>query len=244
MTERRQLESKPLFAGRIQPAYQQVADQLRSSILKGEINLGERLPVESSLAAMFGVSRSTIREALRVLSSERLVSTVRGVGGGSFVSHPDSSHVSDFLRTSIGLLTGSHQVSLAELIEARERLEIPSVRFAAERATPDQVADLEAAAAADLQASPERWEKSRDFHFQLLHAAGNRLMQVMAGPVFSVLAQRYLREDIAGHQWEALAGEHRGIAAAIAAGDSDAAAALMGEHIRSARSLYREEEPG
>ena len=230
------------FASRIQPAYQQVADQLRLSILRGDIGRGERLPIESNLASMFGVSRSTVREALRVLSSERLVRTVRGVGGGSFVSQPDPGHVSDFLQTSIGLLTGTHQVSLQELIEARELLEVPAARLAAENATEESVARLRVLSTADLTGDAEGLGRSRDFHFELLDVAGNRLIAVMAGPVYSVLVQRYLRDNIPARTWSRLAGDHKAIVDAVAAGEADTTADLMRDHVGRVGKLYSEPE--
>lgn len=230
---------RALIAKRILPAYQQVADQLRASILRGDVRPGERLPVESGLATMFGVSRSTIREALRVLSSERLLRTARGVGGGSFVLEPDPGHVSDFLQTSIGLLTGAHQVSLDELVEARIRLEVPAARFAAERATADGIGELKDVAVEELASTDRGYQKSRDFHLVLLRIAGNRLIEVLAGPVFSVLAQRYL-SGISPEDWKALESDHEAIADAVAARDGAAATSLMQDHLAVVASLYGE----
>ena len=59
---------------RVMPSYVQVASQLRALILSGQLALGERLPSETELSSMFGVSRSTTREALRLLAAEKLVS--------------------------------------------------------------------------------------------------------------------------------------------------------------------------
>lgn len=241
MADMSSTQGRALVATRILPAYQQVADQLRDSILRGDVRPGERLPVESGLATLFGVSRSTIREALRVLTSERLVRTVRGVGGGTFVLQPDPGHVSEFLQTSIGLLTGTHQVSLAELVEARERLEVPAARLAAERAGADEIAELREVAAAELAATDEGYEQSRDFHIVLLRMGGNRLIEVLAGPVFSVLAQRYLG-DISAAEWSLLESDHQEILEAVAAGDGETASSLMSDHIAAVGRLYRERE--
>ena len=76
-------------------------------MLDGSLAAGDRLPAEGELAVAFGVSRSTVREALRVLASRDLITTVRGTSGGSFVSHADADQVSAFLETSIGLMSGS-----------------------------------------------------------------------------------------------------------------------------------------
>ena len=67
-----------LSVDRVRPAYQQVADQLLARVLDGSLAAGDRLPAEGELAVAFGVSRSTVREAFRVLASRDLITTVRG----------------------------------------------------------------------------------------------------------------------------------------------------------------------
>src|SRR3954469_16207559 len=88
--------------GKVKPAYMQVSEQLRDLILSGWLQDGQRLPSEDALAGQFGASRSTVREALRLLSSERLVTTVRGVNGGTFVTPPTMAGVGDYLQSSLG----------------------------------------------------------------------------------------------------------------------------------------------
>ena len=74
----------------------------------------------------FGVSRSTIREALRMLSSQRLLTTSRGVGGGSSVAGLDHDDVTEMLEMAVVCASvESEGVSVAELLEARELLEVP-----------------------------------------------------------------------------------------------------------------------
>ena len=96
--------SPAVDVGMVQPvlsAYRQVADQLRALIVTGQIRPGERLPSEASLANLFGVSRGTVREALRELSAQALVETSRGAAGGSFVTQPDPESVSEFLESPL-----------------------------------------------------------------------------------------------------------------------------------------------
>ena len=63
-----------------------------------------------------------------MLASRDLITTVRGTSGGSFVSHADADQVSAFLETSIGLMSGSSDVSLDQMLEARELVEVPGAR--------------------------------------------------------------------------------------------------------------------
>src|SRR3954454_1590215 len=116
---------------RIRQASEQVADQLRSLILGGELPAGAKLPTEQGLAAEFGVSRATVREALIGLSAEGLLRTVKGVNGGSFVMTPTPDRVSDALNLAVTLLSQTNGVTLDELLEIRMFLEVPATRLAA-----------------------------------------------------------------------------------------------------------------
>lgn len=227
---------------RVLPAYQQVADQLRNLILAGELRPGTRLPAEAELTQMFGVSRGTVREALRVLESQQLVETTRGVSGGTHVADPEPNSISDFLSTSIGLLSGADGVSVDELLEARELLEVPAARLAAERRTPEDVAVLRACLATsgkDLDRG-HRFEGNRDFHVGLLSAAHNRLIHVMTRPIFTVLTSRFLRDAAPPDFWQQVNDDHVRIADAVERGDGEEAANEMFDHLEHLRSTYAE----
>src|ERR671917_1963396 len=101
------------------PAYQLLADELRNEITSGRLQPGERLPPEPELCVRTGVSRSTVREALRLLASQHLIVTTRGVTGGSFVAHPDAEQLAEALSTGLTMLTNSAEVGLADLLELR-----------------------------------------------------------------------------------------------------------------------------
>ncbi|MEA2247030.1 MAG: hypothetical protein QOH46_1559, partial [Solirubrobacteraceae bacterium] len=90
---------------RVRKAYEQVYDQLRGMVLSGELARGQRLPTEVALAAEFGVSRGTIREAMRLLVAENLIRTAKGAGGGNFVMLPTVDHISRFVQRNIELLS-------------------------------------------------------------------------------------------------------------------------------------------
>ena len=107
-------------------AYEQVADRLRQLIVSEELARGERLPNELQLADEFGVSRATVREALRLLAAQSLIRTAKGVGGGSYVTAPSAENVSESLRSGLGLMTSSADVTLEELLEVRALLEVPA----------------------------------------------------------------------------------------------------------------------
>ncbi len=232
-------EQSGLPVSRVLPAYQQVANQLQELIMKGTLAVGERLPAEGEMAVQFGVSRSTVREALRGLSSQSLVQTKRGVNGGTFVAEPSAEHVQTYLETTIGLLSGADVVSVDEILEARELIEVPSARLAALRGGEEQrqrlKASLDTGAEVDLAAD---FEGHRDFHVAVMEASGNRLLEVIARPMFSVLRTRFVRDRASPEFWSAVDGDHRDICDAIAAGDAEGSARLMHNHLERLRSMY------
>ncbi len=221
-------------------AYRQVADQLRALIVTGQIRPGERLPPEASLANLFGVSRGTVREALRELSAQALVETSRGAAGGSFVTQPDPESVSEFLESRFGHMSGLDMVSLPDMLQVREMLEIPIARLAAENRT-EQHLDMLRSSIGIRTTDDYRRTLTDDgpphFHTTLLHAAGNPLVSIMAPPVFRVLQLRYLRDDPPDF-WRLVSDEHETILVAVTDRDADAAEAMMRKHLQSLRAAY------
>jgi DNA-binding FadR family transcriptional regulator len=228
-----------LAVSRVRPAYQQIADQLRDLILTGVLAPGDRLPSEGALSGNFGVSRSTVREALRVLASRDLVVTTRGTTGGTFVAKVERSQVSEYLATSIGRLSGDG-LTVREILEARELLEVPAAGLAASRRTMEDLAAIEEALAHEEgeRARGVRFSEHRQFHSLLIAAAGNDLLDLMTEPVFRVLQGRFLRPGVDAGFWHAVEDDHREIARYVAAGDSHGAERAMGEHLRRLRGAY------
>ena len=231
-----------LSVSRVRTAYQQVADQVRELILTGALAAGDRLPPEPDLAAQFGVSRSTIREALRVLASRDLIHTTRGTTGGTFVSRVNAAQVSDYLETSIGLMSGSDSVTVAEMLEAREMLEVPSARLAAVRRAEHHLKALREAVERETRTRGRdgRFREHRTFHAIIVEASGNRLLRMVAEPVFRVLQAKFLSPDVPDEFWANVDHDHEEILAAIEDRDGEAAAAAMQRHLTALRGAYTE----
>ena len=221
------------------PAYEAVAARLREQILGGELAPGDRLPTEPELSTRYGVSRSTVREALRVLSSQNLVETTRGVSGGSFVVHPRAEHVRDYLEVALGLLAVGDEVSVEALLEVRDLLEVPAAGLAAQRATPEQLAELRATLLDPASTeSAAMHECNHRFHALLVAAAGNPLLEVVAQPVYRTLVTRFARGEAELPFWEEVVDDHRLILAAVEAGESDRAQELARAHLVRLRASY------
>jgi GntR family transcriptional repressor for pyruvate dehydrogenase complex len=172
------------FSAELQSLPDQIAEAIRELIVSGALSVDERLPNEAELASQFGVSRPTVREALKRLAAKNLIRSRRGVSGGNFVALPTEDQVRTDLATTATLLV-SHQVfSLAEVAESRRVLESTCARLAAERRTSDHLAELHAAI--ERQGRPdlsdeEFCEADVEFHRVIVRAAGNPMLDyVMA----------------------------------------------------------------
>lgn len=200
----------------------------------------QRLPSESALSTQFGVSRATIREALRVLAAQNLIRTAKGATGGSFVTMPTVGHVSDSLSANINLLTQSRDVSLDEFLEAREYLEVPAAALAAHRRTLEDLDSLRQAIPDEpLQLRIEdQFSHNRDFHSTLVAASGNVLLTICAQPIFSVLQTNLKRSTLGPDFHGAINHDHRAILKALESGDADSAAQEMRRHLAYLRPMY------
>jgi GntR family transcriptional repressor for pyruvate dehydrogenase complex len=235
------LQSAPIQ--RVRKAYEQVYDQLRELIMTGELARGERLPNEAILARDFGVSRGTVREALRVLAAQNLIRTAKGAGGGSFVTLPTVDHISEFLRLNISLLSESEDVTLEEFLEARHLLEVFAAKLAAERRQADDLAVMHATIPEDPGAltAEEHYVMNKDFHSAVVVASRNTLLRIATQPIYSVL-QTNLDRSHMGASFPTFPtqvnDDHREILEAIEAGDPELAEQRMHEHLVFLRETY------
>lgn len=223
-------------------AYEQVADRLRQLIVTEELARGERLPNELQLADDFGVSRATVREALRLLAAQSLIRTAKGVGGGSYVTAPSAENVSESLRSGLGLMTSSADVTLEELLEVRALLEVPAAKLAALRRSDVHLERMRAAIPGEplRLGTQEQFVHNADFHSTVIDASCNTLLSIAAEPVFAVLQTRLSRSRLGRRFHSSVNDHHREIAAAIESAEEQAAGELMHEHLGFLRSYYEQ----
>ena len=219
-------------------AYLDVADYLREQILAGKLKPGDRLPTEAELCLQYGVSRSTIREALRMLSAHRLITTSRGVGGGTQVVGLDHGDITEMLRDHITMLSRSDTSTVTELVDVRVLVEVHCARLAARNSNPERAAKLRSAIPNDPQSLPaaELRRQTHHFHDILVEVAGNRMLRIVSEPLFRVMQNRPQPEGLAEDFWEQCTSEHLTISDAVTAGDADAAAEAMRRHLENLRA--------
>ena len=172
------MPAKPTAPPREKP--QQIADELRALIVSGELADGEMLGHEPDLVERFGVSRPSLREALRILEAEGLVTVVRGVRGGVVVHAPDRRMTA---RTAAVMLK-ARNVSLADVYEARTTLEPIAARVIATTRNRKAAVKTLRALLADEEDAIEDPEKfgvaNAAFHHGLVSLAGNQTLIVVA----------------------------------------------------------------
>ncbi len=217
----------------VQRPRQQVETQIREAIRSGSLITGQKLPPEAELALSFGVSRTTVREALRTLVADGLLEKVPGAGGGSFVRRLDHRAFGEDLGQDIENLLRVGSVDHDEVAQVRRILELPSARLAAEHRSPEDVAelqeilDLERTSAWDDPAVPDLDVR---FHSTISRASGNRVVAAFVAALHKV-TQPVHHLHLDAEVGKATYRQHVALAKAIEAGDSEAAEAAMLAHL-------------
>ena len=124
-------------------ASEQIAYEIRRHIERQGLLPGDRIGTEQELAAEFGVSRPTLREALRLLAGSHLIRASQGRGGGIFVANTAGEGMGRNMSEAIATMLATESVSLHQLLQARMVLEVPLAGLAAANAGKETIAELE-----------------------------------------------------------------------------------------------------
>lgn len=222
------------------PAYETVASEIRRRILSGEYAPGQRLPSEAELIERYGFGRSTVREAMRTLTSENLVFTTRGTTGGTFVASPDVATITSNLENSVALMAAVQSVTVEQLMDVRQLTEVHAAGRAAHLRTAEQVEVMRGSV--ESAAGATDYAGHQDFHLLILQASGNPMLELVCTPVFRVLSRRFVPERAGSDFWQSSQADHRAIMAAVESGDSMAAMSRMQRHLHRLEDAYKEME--
>jgi DNA-binding FadR family transcriptional regulator len=214
--------------------YVQVADQIRSAILDHSLASGARLPPERELARQFGVSRATVREALRHLQAQGLLAP-QGRTSPMQTAQPDAAAAR--FREALTHVVRLENVSLPDLIELRLAVETAAITRAAAEPVQQQ---LEAARAA-LAVMSKRGVSWREFspadvafHVALVAASGNQALVLVMLAVKDSL-EFHLKEAMQARAFpklrQRIVDEHEALLRAVERGDATTAAALLRSHV-------------
>lgn len=209
----------------------QAAQQLRELIQSGELRAGDRLPSERVLSERLGVSRTVVREAIKLVRAEGIVRVRLGVG--TFVTDPPQN----ILSGPLSYLNQPESKKIEDLLQVRNVLEPAIAALAAKNATRDQIAKME-------QAIRDMDENTADgyqyivsdnlFHVTLAESSGNSVFQMLVNSFIDLLQEsRRLAVSVPGATKRANT-FHRRVLAAVIARDPRAASAAMEDHLRQA----------
>lgn len=230
----------PRLNRKVLSAVQQISTLLTESILDGSLRPGDRLPSEDVMAENHGVSRPTMRLALRALRVKGAIRVVRGPKGGHIVEDIDPAAIADGLSGRMSLALDGAELTYDHISEVRDELELLSARLAAQRRTTSQLEDL-LALDEQLGLSPadrgvgleEAVRYDMHFHRRLAECSNNPLLVTFASG--SIIA--FQDRDIAplGLDGEKLLVHLDLVRAAVVASDPVAAEAAMRRHLVDAR---------
>jgi len=210
------------------PIGQKLAAQISESIAKGQFKPGDRLPTERELALQLGVSRTAIRDAIKLLAGQGIVKVTHG--SGIYVTNEDG------VTSQIANLLTIRQGSLKELFEVRKLIEVEAAAWAAERGQPQNLQKIRSIVEQANQAltSPLALAQlDAKFHLAVAEAAGNSiLLRVMLNLLDLLADARKESLSIPGRPARS-AGEHNELAEAILDHDVTQARHLMWRHLVS-----------
>jgi DNA-binding FadR family transcriptional regulator len=208
-------------------AHEVVADEIRQRILHGELSEGQRLPPEDELTVQFGVARTTLREALRVLESQGLISVRRGRTGGPVVTHPDLAPIS----MALGVVLQLQGTTIGDLDDARQLIEPELAGRLASHHDDDDLTLLETS----IDRAEEAAQRSdglafglaaAEVHAALVESSGNRTLATLTRLLQSMLRDYYTQRMDVTEQALMLRAvrSYRKLLVLIRAGDAEGAA--------------------
>lgn len=214
--------------------FEQAVDQIRDLIEASELEPGDRLPTEQELCDAFDVSRSSVREALRVLEAEGLIEVRRGAG--AFVA-PRSSWWGG--RTEVVQWLEQHEDALNQILQVRLSLEGLTASLAAKTADQDLVdrlyriierqGEIEEGSEGAIE---ELGSLDVQFHLLLSQNSGNDIANEIITRIVPAFLMGNKAVLYAGQRMGTMVREHRRIVQAIEDGDASGAEQAMREHIR------------
>lgn len=203
----------------------QIAEAIRDAIVSGDLIVDQRLPSEAELADQFGVSRPTVREALKRLAAQNLIRTQRGASGGAFVNRMSFEEAQGLQITTSTLLLSMNHVDFETACEARFALERACAGLSAARRTPDHLATMRAEI--HRQAQPGLTDEAFcasdvAFHRALVDGAGNPVISYQLAGAVEAIEPLMNMVTFTARSREAIVALHTSIADALEARDAGA----------------------
>src|SRR6478672_2099135 len=218
-----------------------VAGTLRRMVVDGQLKDGDFLPNEAELMAHFGVSRPTLREAVRVLESERLVEVRRGSRTGARVRVPGP----EIVARPAGLLLELSGTTIADLLTAKSGIEPMAARLLAESGPAEAFDELDQMLEALIS---EGWQSGRlaettgAFHLRVVQLSGNATLSIVAGMLHEITVRHTAfvfkeRRPVSKADYDKLIRSYRKLMQFLRAGDAEGAEAHWRKHLDTSREV-------
>lgn len=219
-----------------------VAQRMVSEITDGRLAPGTPLPPEREMLENYGVARGTLREALRFLEMQGIITIRTGPGGGPVVAQPESRHLASVMALHMQIAHASFRA----VLEAREVLEPVMARQAALHIGDAELEALHASTehmAANIDDVEEFLTENERFHALIASASGNELFALVIASLNWIVDATPLGVEYPRKQREAVAREHQAIYEAIARRDAAEAERAMAQHIGDFARYLRKQYP-
>ncbi|GAA1359805.1 FCD domain-containing protein [Arthrobacter rhombi] len=217
-------------------SYDALLTDVEATLASGELAVGDQLPGERVLAGKYGISRASVREAIRILDAMGILQVPRNSGprSGPLVIATPSKGLGSALRLHVA----AKKLPVADIVETRILLEGWAARTSPERLGPEALQEahglLEAMDAPDIEPGAFH-ELDARFHVALSRLGGNvvieTMMEALGGAISGYIGDALATLGDAPTVLDELRGQHHSIFAAVSSGERDTAARLMGEHI-------------
>ncbi|MCW2859900.1 MAG: GntR family transcriptional regulator [Actinoallomurus sp.] len=219
------------------PITDEAIEKIKAMIVSGELRPGDRLPKESDLAAQLGLSRNSLREAVRALSLVRILDVRQG--DGTYVTSLEPKALLDGLSFIVDL---HHDATILEFFEVRRILEPAATALAAQQISLETVESLRdhLARVTDQSSVEDLVDNDLEFHRRIAEAAGNSvlysLVDTLCGPTIRARVWRGLTQEGALRR---TLDEHHAILDALAGRQAELARALATVHIAGVEQWLR-----
>jgi len=220
----------PIQSGRL---YEGIVEQIESRIVAGDLHVGDQLPSERELSEQFAVSRTAVREAVKILGEKGLIEIRPGRGTFIINETPITVRQSLDLLIKFGPADGA-----ANLMEVREILEPEIAARAARRITEEYIAAMQAAVKTmdtALDNAEVFVEADLDFHLALAEATENPIIPVLMDSIIDLLREQRKRTGLAGGGLERGQHHHKLILKAVTRREPEAARHAMERHLQQVR---------
>ncbi|MDR3575281.1 MAG: FadR/GntR family transcriptional regulator [Anaerolineaceae bacterium] len=229
--------------------FEQAVEQIRSLISSGALAVGEKLPTEQELSRQFGVSRSSVREALRVLEAEGSIEIRRGSGAFISTRLAQRSPRGDLLNW-----LEQREETLEQVLDVRESIEALTASLAARQATPEALAEIRTIVEEQVNLNKQQDGKEAAdidalarldvlFHLAVSNASGNDIAHEIISHIIPAFNESNKAVLFLGHRAKKMEREHHHILEAIEARDAQSAAKAMIAHIHQVRKEILDIQP-